>query len=137
MVLGAAGRFKHAEDTEAGTGAFAGFLGGANPGDFTFTARATVLDDDSGALIEGAALRLESTQGRSIVAGVSDHNGECVLVIHNTVRTLSALFGEYWREVPYQVRAVYQGYSSFSGLLIREDNSDVDILIVMADGDAR
>ena len=93
------------------------------------------MDDDSGALVEGAVLQLESTTGRRIVAGVSDDNGECTLVINDAVQTLSGLFGEYWREVAYRVREQHRGFTSVSGLLIREDNTDVEVLIVMADDD--
>ena len=53
----------------------------------------------------------------------------------NAKATLAAMFGDYWREESYQITATYAGFRSSCGILIREDNADVDVLIVMADAD--
>ena len=135
LVLGAAGRFNHGSSLKEGTGAFAGFLGGETLADFDFTARAVALDEDSGATVEGARVELETEDGRTIVAGVSDENGCCNLVVRNARHSLSTMLGEYWREVPVRVTAFHDGYKSHCGVMIREDSTDVDVLIVMDNDD--
>lgn len=135
-MLGAVGRFKHAPDSGEGTGSLTGFgARNAYHGDFSFTARATVLDDDSGAPVRGAMLQLESGSGQAIVSGVTDDAGGCALALSNATATLAAMFGNYWREESYQVTATCAGFRSSCGILICEDNAEVDVLIVMADAD--